>query len=261
MQFEELDARMRQYETVNDRLIPKGTYMVARIDGRGFTRLTKEKHPFEAPFDERFRDYMIGTVAHLMQCGFRILYGYTQSDEISLLFDPEETAFARKERKYNSILAGEASARFSVLLGDIGSFDCRISELPDKDRVADYFRWRHEDAYRNALSAHCYWKLRKDGYTAGEATSRIEGTSTEDKLRLLSEYGIDFSKLPAWQKRGTGLYFRNIDKEGLNPLTGEKVFTKRRELYTESELPEREFYNRFILEMLSEREQQVLKSV
>lgn len=31
--------------------------MVARIDGRGFTRLTKEVHKFDAPYDERFRDY------------------------------------------------------------------------------------------------------------------------------------------------------------------------------------------------------------
>ena len=28
-----------------------GVYMVARLDGRSFTRLTKEAHQFEAPFD------------------------------------------------------------------------------------------------------------------------------------------------------------------------------------------------------------------
>jgi tRNA(His) 5'-end guanylyltransferase len=62
-----------------------------------------------------------------MQCGFRVIYGYTQSDEISLLFHPEENSFGRKTRKLNSILAGEASAKFSLQLGDHGSFDCRIS--------------------------------------------------------------------------------------------------------------------------------------
>lgn len=35
--------------------------MVARIDGRGFTKLTKERHDFARPFDERFRDLMIET--------------------------------------------------------------------------------------------------------------------------------------------------------------------------------------------------------
>lgn len=60
--------------------------MVARLDGRSFTRLTKEVHQFEAPFDERVREIMVETVKHLMSCGFNVIYGYTQSDEISLLF-------------------------------------------------------------------------------------------------------------------------------------------------------------------------------
>ncbi|HEU4508085.1 MAG TPA: tRNA(His) guanylyltransferase Thg1 family protein [Pyrinomonadaceae bacterium] len=163
MKFDELDRQMRVFETAHDYSVLPGIYMVARIDGRNFTRLTKEVHEFEAPFDVRMRDYMIETTAHLMNCGFKVVYGYTQSDEISLLFDPEITAFDRKLRKFNSVLAGEASAKFSLLLGDHAAFDCRISELPSVRRVCDYFRWRNEDAHRNALSAHCYWMLRKEG--------------------------------------------------------------------------------------------------
>jgi tRNA(His) 5'-end guanylyltransferase len=56
--------------------------MVARLDGRSFTRLTKEIHKFEAPFDERMRNIMSETTVHLMNCGFNVIYGYTQSDEI-----------------------------------------------------------------------------------------------------------------------------------------------------------------------------------
>jgi len=67
--------------------------MVARIDGRCFTRLTKEIHQFDAPYDIRFRDIMVETVKHLMNCGFKMVYGYTQSDEISLLFHPDENTF------------------------------------------------------------------------------------------------------------------------------------------------------------------------
>ena len=155
MKFDDLDQLMRTFETAHDYCVLPGIYIVARIDGRNFTRLTKELHQFEAPFDERMRNYMIETTSHLMNCGFRVVYGYTQSDEISLLFHPEITTFDRKMRKYNSILAGEASAKFSLWLGDHAAFDCRISELPSTDRVCDYFRWRNEDAHRNALNAHC----------------------------------------------------------------------------------------------------------
>ena len=160
MKFDELDRKMRVFETVHDQVVLPQLYMVARIDGRSFTRLTKEVHRFEAPYDPRFRDYMIETTKHLMQCGFNVVYGYTQSDEISLLFHRAESSFQRKLRKYHSVLAGEASAKFSVLLGDVASFDCRLSQLPTVELVVDYFRWRNEDAHRNALSAHCFWLLR-----------------------------------------------------------------------------------------------------
>ncbi|MCR6638561.1 MAG: tRNA(His) guanylyltransferase Thg1 family protein [Sporocytophaga sp.] len=168
MKFDELDSKMRVYETAHDVCVLPGIYMVARIDGRGFTKLTKEVHPFEAPFDVRFRDYMIETVKHLMNCGFKVIYGYTESDEISLLFDLNESLFSRKHRKYNSVLAGEASAKFSLLLGGLAAFDCRICELPNKHLVVDYFRWRNEDAYRNSLNAHCYWALRKDNFFSNQ---------------------------------------------------------------------------------------------
>jgi tRNA(His) 5'-end guanylyltransferase len=162
MKFDDLDAEMRVFETTNDRCVLPDIYMVARIDGRNFTRLTKERHDFEAPFDIRFRDYMLQVVEHLMNCGFQVIYGYTQSDEISLLFRRDENTFRRKTRKFVSVLAGKASAKFSLLLNDIGAFDCRICELPTIQRVRDYFRWRQEDAHRNALNAHCYWLLRRE---------------------------------------------------------------------------------------------------
>lgn len=66
MKFDELDAKMRVYETALDHCVVPGMYIVARIDGRSFTRLTKEVHQFQAPYDERFRDMMVGTVQHLM---------------------------------------------------------------------------------------------------------------------------------------------------------------------------------------------------
>src|SRR5690606_7866836 len=71
MKFDELDVRMRVFETAHDRCVLPGLFMVARLDGRSFTRLTKEVHKFNAPFDERFRDLMLDTMEHLMSgCGF-----------------------------------------------------------------------------------------------------------------------------------------------------------------------------------------------
>lgn len=255
MKFDELDRKMRVYETARDLCALPGMYLVARVDGRGFTRLSKELHAFEAPFDERFRDMMIETVKHLMDCGFRIVYGYTQSDEISLLFALEEKAFGRKYRKYHSILAGEASARFSILLGSVAVFDCRLSELPNEQLVVDYFRWRQEDAFRNSLNAHCYWRLRQDGHSAAQATARIDKMSTGDKNELLFGYGINFNDLPAWQKRGAGLYWEEVEKEAHNPKSGESLTVTRRQIGTELELPMKDEYDLFIRNIIEKKQE------
>ena len=250
MKFDELDLKMRVFETANDRSVLPGMFMVARIDGRNFTRLTKETHKFEAPYDVRFRDMMIETTAHLMNCGFKTVYGYTQSDEISLLFHPAITTFDRKVRKYNSILAGEASAAFSLRLQDHACFDSRISELPNVNLVVDYFRWRNEDAHRNALNAHCYWLLRKEGQTVREATKALEKLSVAEKNELLWQRGINFNNLPLWQRRGMGLYWESYEKTGTNPLTEQVVTTTRKRLKQDLELPMGDEYGQFVRSLI-----------
>ncbi|MDR2940958.1 MAG: guanylyltransferase [Clostridiales bacterium] len=246
MKFDDLDKKMRVYETAQDYCIPPEIYMVARIDGRNFTRLTKEIYKFESPFDERFRDYMIETVKHLMDCGFRVIYGYTESDEISLLFHFDEGSFGRKTRKLNSVLAGEASAKFSLLLGGIGCFDCRIAELPNKRLVIDYFRWRNEDASRNALNAHCYWMMRKQGETPTAATKFLSSKSVAFKNEFLFKNGVNFNNLPNWQKRGVGLYWEEYENNGTNILSGEETTFIRRRVKVDLELPMKEKYEEFI---------------
>ena len=250
MKFDEFDKKMRVYEESLDQYILPDMYIVARLDGRSFTNLTKKTCNFEAPFDTKFRDLMVDTVKALMECGFRIVYGYTESDEISLLFHPDDNTFGRKVRKLNTTLAGEASAAFSLALGRAATFDCRIVPLPNKDRVADYFVWRQEDSHRNSLNAHCYWALRKEGEDQNLATMELEGKSVAYKNELLFQKGINYNDLPSWQKRGIGVYFQDVSKEGYNPVKDEKVVTQRRELFADYELPIGEEYKDFILRFL-----------
>lgn len=251
MRFDVLDKKMRVYEQSIDQVIVPGMYMVARIDGRSFTRLTKEVCKFEAPFDERFRDLMVNTVKQLMDCGFRVCYGFTESDEISLMFDPDENTFGRKVRKYNSILAGVASSAFSLQLGQPAVFDCRMIPLPNIELVQDYFLWRQEDANRNALNSWCYWTLRKEGKSVAEATAGVKGKSIAFKNELLFERGINYDKIPSWQKRGTGLWWDVCEKTGYNPIKKVEEKAIRHVLKTEYELPYGQEYSKLIKEFVS----------
>lgn len=253
MKFDELDGKMRVFETAHDHCALPGLHLVARLDGRSFTRLTKDVHRFDAPYDLRFRDLMLDTAEHLMTCGFSAIYAYTQSDEISLLLAREESLFGRKLRKLNSVLAGEASAKFSLLLGDVGCFDCRISQLPAVGDVVDYFRWRSEDAHRNALNGHCYWLLRGQGRTAKQGTAELKGMSVAEKNELLFDSGINFNDLPNWQKRGMGLYWQEYDRAGHNPVTGETVTAVRRRVKRDLELPMKDEYSQFVKDLIADR--------
>lgn len=250
MNFDELDRRMRVYETAHDHYVLPDIFMVARLDGRSFTRLTKESLKLNAPFDKSFNDHMVETTAHLMQCGFNVLYGYTQSDEISLLFHPEEDVYNRKERKFNSILAGEASGKLSILLGLPVAFDCRICQLPNLEILIDYFAWRQEDAHRNALNGHAYWLLRKRGASIADATEALAGLSTAAKNEFLFQNGINFNSLPNWQKRGVGLYWEDYEKTGVNPVTNEEKVTQRRRIKRDDNLPIKEAHAQFIQRLL-----------
>ena len=251
MVFDELDKKMRVYEQSLDQVILPELYMVARLDGRGFTRLTKEICQFEAPFDIRFRDLMIHTTKALMDCGFRIVYGFTESDEISLLFAPDDNTFGRKVRKINSTLAGEASAAFSLELGRCATFDCRVIPLPPAELVVDYFRWRQEDAHRNSLNGHCYWMSRKEGMSEQAATRELEGKSVSYKNELLFSRGINYDQLPSWQKRGIGLWKEEYEKEGFDPISGTTVRAVRNRIAVCEESPLGEEYAALIRRFLS----------
>jgi len=238
MRFDDLDRIMRSYEESLDQYIEPEKFIIARLDGRSFTKLTKETCDFKKPFDAGFRDLMVGTVMHLMKdCGFNIVKGFTESDEISLFLAQDSAQFNRKVRKLNSILAGEASAYFSLQLGIPACFDCRVIPLPDQERVDDYFSWRQEDANRNALNSWCYWTLREKGYNAADAQSLIKGKSIDEKKQLLQQYEIDFDSLPLWQRKGVNVTWVEVEKEGWNPVTQKATTAIRKELCHDLKLP------------------------
>ena len=85
-----------------------------------------------------------------------------------------------------------------------------------------------------------------------EATKALEGKGVSYKNELLFQKGINYNELPSWQKRGIGVYFADVEKEGFNPVKQETVMTTRRELTVDYELPLGEEYREFILGFLGE---------
>ena len=84
-----------------------------------------------------------------------------------------------------------------------------------------------------------------------EATAMLEGKSVSFKNELLFSKGINFDKLPSWQKRGIGIWREQYEKEGFNPIKNEKEMAVRTRLKVEYELPLGSAYGDLIGEFLS----------
>lgn len=243
MKTSELEARMRALEAYHSLKVLPACYLVIRVDGRSFTKLTAKG--FTKPFDERFSQAM-ETTAGGMLSELQALYAYTESDEISLLFGPAWDLFERELEKLVSVTAGMASAYFTQASGVRGHFDSRVWVGTSRQAVIDYFLWRQTDATRCALNGWCYWTLRQDGLNARQATSRLERMTVEGKNELLFEHGINFNDLPVWQRRGLGLYWETVLKEGYNPVKRLATTAMRRQLRVNCELPLKADYAAFL---------------
>ena len=88
--------------------------------------------------------------------------------------------------------------------------------------------------------------MRKAGRTGQQATAALTGVSTSGLNELLYQHGINYNDVPAWQRRGTGLYWQDHSKTGHDPRTGADAANTRRRLHTDDQLPVKDQYRALI---------------
>jgi len=202
MKHDEFGDRMKAYEKAyTSAHVPIDQILCVRIDGKGFSKFTKG---FKKPFDDVLSSVMVSTMMNLVKETHASI-GYTQSDEITLIYTPKEKAseyiFGGKVSKINSILASMATVHFNYGLDahmDVDKpafFDCRAWAVPDLTEASNVLLWRVQDARKNSISSLFRWTA---GHKAMDGLDQLEM-----KALLKSDYFTDWNELPNEYKYGT----------------------------------------------------------
>jgi tRNA(His) 5'-end guanylyltransferase len=231
-----------QFETY---LIP-GLPVVARLDGKSFHMFTKG---LDKPYDVELSQVMHDLVKWLCET-FNASVGYTQSDEITLVFDNpiQDTAsmqtifFDGRVEKICSILAAKTSVKFNQLiskyekfdskLDSVPVFDCRVFSCPTQQLLRNSVVWRQMDCRKNAVSMAAH---------ANFSHKSLQNKNSREKIELLFQKGINFADYPAQFRNG--LFF--IRRKAVRVLTAEEL-QKIPEKYREyAEAVERTVYSSY----------------
>jgi tRNA(His) guanylyltransferase len=214
---------------------------MARIDGRSFSTFTKD---FKKPFDLRFYEAMRDTVSDLVT-EFNPVCGYTQSDEITLLwseFDASkgQTApFNGRLVKFASVLSGFTSVRFAHHLArqdfsgekeqsirakienPMHHFDCRVFNVPSRAEALNNMLWRQQHDCRRNSTTNLFIYCGK--FTPKEA----DGLNTEEKLKKMAEHGVFYDDMHPAFRFGSVAKREDFDFPCTNPKTNEPLVAKR----------------------------------
>lgn len=201
--------RMKAMEHLYRTRLPENSFAVIRVDGKGFSKYTRS---LVRPFDAKFTHDMRETALYMTQNIDGAVFGYTQSDEISIIIsdlhsDKTQAWFGGQVQKIVSIAAALATAKFNQLrpeMDGLALFDARVHHLEGTEDVLEYLQWRQKDAIKNSVgmlaSAHFSHKS-------------LMSVSVRDRKEMLLEKGIDWKDLDAAVKFGSIVERQQKEKE------------------------------------------------
>lgn len=214
-----------QYEYVKafeqlDALLP-ACWIVVRVDGKGFHKFC-EAHAFEKPNDARALHLMDACAQAVLQAFGDIRIAFGVSDEYSFIFHKGTSLYSRRASKLTSLVVSCFTANYVRLwdqhlptqpLLSTPMFDGRAVCYPNDKCLRDYLAWRQVDAHINNQYNTCIWALRQQGGKSNtEAQQVLKGTLADFKNEMLfSQFGINYSDLPAQFRKGSVVLRRRED--------------------------------------------------
>ena len=226
MDNSELAARMKDfYENPAKTQLLRRMPVAIRLDGKAFHTFTRG---FQKPFDPVLMDTMQRTMKYLCENIQGCIFGYTQSDEITLILTDyqkltSEAWFNYEVQKMASVSASMATVAFNkyfseniikynsihdplveenkklieryVNAAEKGAmFDARCFNIP-KEEVTNLIYWRQLDATRNSIQMV--------GQACFSHAKLKDKTCNDIQDMLMTQCGINWNDFTIPCKRGT----------------------------------------------------------
>lgn len=222
---DDLGTRMKEfYETIPKTRLMRRCPVAIRIDGKAFHTFTRG---FNKPFDEVLVKAMQNTMKYLCENIQGCVFGYTQSDEITLILLDYQTLdtdawFGYEVQKMCSIAASMATMAFNKYFNkEINNwyftcpinpskdnlwtkytqsiekgamFDARVFNIP-KEEVTNLVYWRQLDAARNSVQM-----VGQANFSHNELQGK---TCNMIQDMLMTQKGINWNDFPTYLKRGS----------------------------------------------------------
>lgn len=259
-----LEKRMKSYETIPKNFLTRHIPVIIRLDGKAFHTFTRG---MKKPFDNILMQTMQETMKYLCENIQGCVFGYTQSDEITLVLKDYEKIntdawFGYNVQKMTSISASMATLAFNRIFREkvkdyrfdnmfitetdglvtkdldyieriekkfgTALFDSRVFSIP-KEEVCNCLIWRQQDATRNSIEA-----VGQANFSQKELQKKNLNQIQE---MLFSQANINWNDFPAECKRGSCCYKRQVEKEVIIPKTKEVKKINRNEWYIDKEIP------------------------
>lgn len=222
--------RMKRYSSSSKQNLMRGVPVILHINGKSFHSYAKN---FQKPFDEVLLESMRKSILYLCKHIQGCVFGYTQSDKISLLLIDYQThhsdawydydvqkicsdAAAMSTMIFNKIFreqvallskedAHETERLYSQKIG-LAKFMVHAYNVPKND-VCNYFIWKQNDCRNNSVMQVGKWYL---------DANELNGCSIERiQEKLLDKHQIDWNDYPIHLQRGSCcIKTRNVNEHG-----------------------------------------------
>ena len=177
-----------------ERRLKVGNYYIMRFDGKGMTADFKVK---KLAINQQYFDIMKETFYQFVKMYPKIVFAYSFSDEVSILFKASKDDDFSRMQKLLSLLSSQLSVCFNKVAAKCGIekeagwiFDARIINVTWGEAL-DYFRARQAFAIDKFIMQ-----------TKGEYGINFKLNKSSEVLKALSEIGIDYNNFENEKKYG-----------------------------------------------------------